>query len=114
MLADLEMYIVDNRLVASALRFVDWLLEHSGAEIVLRRREREVSARELDEASGAREALRIGARGELPTLPDPNSDRPLPAEAFPEHSQKTLEVARPSALSISLLILLFLLAGALA
>ncbi|HVU00279.1 MAG TPA: serine/threonine-protein kinase [Polyangiaceae bacterium] len=89
MLDDLEAYVADNRLVASPLRFGDFLVEHFGAEIVARRRERERAARaEIAAPSPADEAAPTKPRSELPTLPDPNasaltaarpSDRPPPS-----------------------------------
>jgi serine/threonine-protein kinase len=114
MLEDLDAYVVDNRLSASALRFGDWLVEHFGSEIVEFRRAREVSARELDEASGTREALPLGARAEQPTLPDPNAGGALPPEAFRDRGIVTERMRRPSTLVIALLVVLCLLAGALA
>jgi hypothetical protein len=114
MLEDLDAYIVDNRLGASALRFGDWLVEHFGAEIIDFRRAREASARELDEASGTREALPLVARAEQKTLPDPNAGGALPPEAFRDRGMVEEGVRRPSTLVIALLVVLCLLAGALA
>jgi serine/threonine protein kinase len=114
MLDDLDSYVVDNRLGASALRFGDWLVEHFGSEIIELRRERETSARELDEASGTREAPPVGTRGEQPTLPDPLSGNALPPEAFRDEAHPEHEHRRPSTLIIALLVLLCLFAGALA
>jgi len=111
MLDDLEKYVVANGQVASALRFGDWLVEHFGAEIVERRRERERHARELDEASGAREAMPVVTRTEQPTIPDPNDGRALPPEAFPDRESE-IPIKRPSPAAIAALVLLFLLAGA--
>lgn len=101
MLDELEAYVGDNRLVASALRFGDWLVDHFGAEIVERRRERERAARELDHPSEHHAAdatplvhppfgtsptppARSVSRTEQPTLPDPFPDGPLPPEAYRE------------------------------
>jgi len=85
MLQEVEGYVGGSRLVASALRFGDWLVEHFGGEIIELRRERERAAKELDEqpATAARPA-RVIARAELPTLPDPEVGRVLPREAFPD------------------------------
>jgi hypothetical protein len=89
-------------------------VEHFGSEIIELRRERETSARELDETSGPREALPAGTRAEQPTLPDPLSGSALPPEAFREEARAAPSRGRPSTLVIALLVLLCLFAGALA
>jgi serine/threonine-protein kinase len=129
MLSELEAYVADNRLVASALRFGDWLTEHFGAEIVERRRERERSAKDLDEASGRRESRRAEseptgpadsgatplvnvpfARHELPTMPDP--DARLPPEAFPESSDPPAASSRPNrTLLVAVMVLVVVVFG---
>jgi serine/threonine-protein kinase len=116
MLDDLEAYVMANHLGASAIRFGDWLVEHFGAEIIERRREREVAARELDEGSGTREALPVVARAEQKTLPDPTGGTSLPPEAFREEGGGGHATAsrRPGGGVIALLVVLCLVAGALA
>jgi serine/threonine protein kinase len=121
MLDELEAYIVDNGLVASALRFGDFLVEHFGAEIVERRRERERIAKELDAAAPRPAAPASATRHELPTLPDPNasgitatrsSDRPPPSP--PVSERPSLPVAKTSSnAGLVVLVVLLLLAGAL-
>ncbi len=106
MLDELERYVADNGLVASSLRFGDWLMENFGTEIVERRRERERSAKELDEGSGRQGSFPAptgGAgnenpthpRNEIPTMPDPEDGRRLPPEAFPDEVPAELEAPRP-------------------
>ena len=129
MLEELETYIADNGLVASALRFGDFLVEHFGAEIVERRRERERIAKELDVASAMRTPLISAPRAELPTLPDPNaggltatrpSDRPPPPQgpsqpAAPRASVRPIQPVQKASSNTGLLIVVVLLfvAGAL-
>jgi serine/threonine protein kinase len=130
MLEDLEAYVADNGLVASALRFGDFLVEHFGAEIVERRRERERIAKALDAASAMRTPLASAPRAEMPTMPDPNasgltatrpSDRPPPAppapvqEAAPRPSERpSMPVAKPSSnTGLLIVVILLFVAGAL-
>ena len=128
MLEERETYIADNGFVASALRFGDFLVEHFGAEIVERRRERERIAKELDVASAMRTPLISAPRAELPTLPDPNaggltatrpSDRPPPppgpSQPVAPRSERPIQPARKASSNTGLLIVVVLLfvAGAL-
>jgi hypothetical protein len=130
MLEDLEAYVADNGLVASALRFGDFLVEHFGAEIVERRRERERIAKALDAASAMRTPLISAPRAEMPTLPDPNaggltatrsSDRPPPPppsppmEAAPRSSDRpAVPVTKQSSnTGLVVVVILLFVAGAL-
>jgi serine/threonine protein kinase len=134
MLEDLEGYIEEERLVASALRFGEWLVEHFGAEIVALRRERERAAKEHDESSGeqaARSFLPGGgsrSRDEQPTLPDLDAgglsatrSSPPPPTSAPEPAPARGSMAsippqasrRPSAVTILALVVAFIAVGVL-
>jgi serine/threonine-protein kinase len=125
MLDDLESYVGDHRLVASALRFGEWLVEHFGVEIVEMRRSRERAAREHDEASGEQHSPE-SVRSEQPTLRDLDAaalsatrSAPPGRDAMP--SVPTLLDERPSlpppkrpgALAIGILVLVFIAVGVL-
>jgi serine/threonine-protein kinase len=113
MLDEVETYVREHRFGASALRFGDWLVEHFGGELVALRRERERAAMDLGAAFAAPEGLPSvpASRAELPTLPDPNAEersalRQKIVEPFePPHR-------RPSTAFIVILVVLFLIAGA--
>jgi serine/threonine protein kinase len=66
LLRDLETYVAESKLVASPLRFGDWLIEKFGDDLVQQRRARERAAQALE-----------GAGDEAPefTLPPPRSSR---------------------------------------
>jgi len=66
LLRDLENYVAESKLVASPLRFGDWLIERFGDDLVQQRRARERAAQALE-----------GAAAEAPefTLPPPRSSR---------------------------------------
>lgn len=65
MLKQLETYVADSGLVASPMRFGEWLTAHFGAEILEQRRARERAAQSLAEFSEP--------RNEPPTPPPPSS-----------------------------------------
>jgi serine/threonine-protein kinase len=76
LLRDLETYVAESKLVASPLRFGDWLIERFGDDLVQQRRARERAAQAL-EGEGA------AAEPEM-TLPPPRSSRrSLPPVAAP-------------------------------
>jgi len=120
MLGDLEGYIESQHLVASALRFGEWLVEHFGAEIVELRRERERAAKEHDESSGEQASRPAEpARSEQPTLPDldagglsatravPSKPPPAPVAEIPAPAPRN----RPSSTTILALVVIFVAVG---
>lgn len=68
MLRDLEAYAAENRLIASPLRFGEWLLSHFGQDIVALRRARERAAWGLTHRA-------------LPRVAIPTNDSPSPPPA---------------------------------
>jgi serine/threonine-protein kinase len=117
MLEELEAYVADNRLVASPLRFGDFLVEHFGAEIIERRRERERAAKQaVPDLSEA--VISNSPRAELPTLPDPNasaltaarpSDRPPPSSGRRISDRPLANPPEPESRSSTLLVVLIVL-----
>ena len=107
MLADLETYIGESRLVASSLRFGDWLAENFGDEIVAIRRERERAARAVV-ATARPEAPAPGA--ELPTLPDPNARGISATQSFSEPPPRP--ASSGSRRFLALLVVVLIAAGA--
>ena len=115
MLAELEGYVGDNRLVVSAIRFGDWLTENFGAEMVERRRERERAAKALDESLPRSETPRPPRpRGEQPTLPDVDADARAVASLKVSDAPPPLAPARKSGSPVLavLVVIVFILAGA--
>lgn len=80
MLRDLEDYVASAGLVASPLRFGEWLTDHFGAEIVERRRARERAAKAIDAGPLVEVALPStpGAAPAPPVAPPPSSQVSVP------------------------------------
>lgn len=74
MLRDLEAYAVRASLVASPIKFGDWLIDHFGESLIEQRRARERAAEELDVAAG---------------ISPPQPTEALPAEAASETVPET-------------------------
>jgi hypothetical protein len=66
LLRDLETYVAESKLVASPLRFGDWLIEKFGDDLVQQRRARERAAQALEGGAASTPEL---------TLPPPRSSR---------------------------------------
>lgn len=73
MLRDLEAYVGEASLVASPLRFADWLTEHFGEDLVEQRRARERAAKAL-EAGPALSMHAVAAGSTAPTTPTTPAD----------------------------------------
>jgi len=116
MLDDLEAYVASQRLVASALRFGEWLVEHFGAEIVELRRQRERAAKEHDEASGEQSSA-LATRSEQTTMPDLDAGGLSGTVPVPSSPPPALVVAnpgkRPGAITIVALLVAFIAVGVL-
>jgi serine/threonine-protein kinase len=80
LLRDLESYVAESKLMASPLRFGDWLIERFGDDLVQQRRARERAAQALEGENAMAAAPEI-------SLPPPRSSRrslaPVPSDAPP-------------------------------
>jgi serine/threonine-protein kinase len=117
MLDDLEAYVSNQRLLASALRFGEWLVEHFGAEIVELRRERERAAKEHDEGSGEQPSV-VAARSEQTTMPDLDASGLSGTVAAPSKPPPAGAVVvpagrRPGVVTIVALVVAFIAVGVL-
>jgi len=85
MLFDLEHYVAQSKLIASPIRFGEWLIERFGEELILQRRERERAVQKLE----------VGARAEVMAGlgPPPSSRRNLPSTGDDEGSAGVLPSA---------------------
>jgi serine/threonine-protein kinase len=82
MLRDLQEYIGESRLVASPIRFGDWLVERFGSDIVEQRRIREQAVESLDREPAVTSPPPTPKRSEPP--PARTSSRPPPAALPPK------------------------------
>ncbi|MCB9588979.1 MAG: serine/threonine protein kinase [Polyangiaceae bacterium] len=101
-LRELEDYVAENSLVASPLRFGEWLMEHFGAEILERRQHNEQAANEvldqdLEGTLGKRpkpEPLKPSEAPQASSLSAGNADVKIPA-AFSDRQPKSEPVSSP-------------------
>ncbi len=74
MLVDLEHYVAESKLIASPLRFGEWLIDRFGEDLIHQRRERERAVHRLDAGAQAEVVAEMG--------PPPSARRPfVPSDA---------------------------------
>jgi serine/threonine-protein kinase len=81
MLLDLEHYVADSKLIASPIRFGEWLIDRFGDDLIHQRRERERAVQLLEAGAQAELVAEMG--------PPPSSARrpPVDPEATPSASE---------------------------
>ncbi len=97
-LRELEDYVAENSLVASPLRFGEWLMEHFGAEILERRQHNEQAANEVldQDLDGMPEKQQpVVAPQAAASLSAAGSEVQIPA-AFSDRQPKSDPVSAPS------------------
>jgi serine/threonine-protein kinase len=85
---ELEDYLSENRLVASPMRFSDWLLEHFEQTIVEHRKARELASKRLEEEPVESHPRRRRESSGAPTAPEalaPGRARVVPVSSRPSH-----------------------------
>lgn len=102
-LRELEDYVAENSLVASPLRFGEWLMEHFGSEILERRQQHEQAANEvldqdlegtLGKRPSADQLAKAKETGSLSPAP-PDAEGRVPA-AFSDRQPKSDPVSAPT------------------
>ena len=82
-LFDLEHYVAESKLMASPLRFGEWLIERFGDDLIHQRRERERAVHLLEEGSGAdivTEAGSSSSSGLRSSAASEDENEPLPLQ----------------------------------
>ncbi len=77
LLAELERYVADSKLIASPIRFGEWLLDRFGNELIHQRRERERAAETLEEEAtepGGPDEVEVSVSGVSSKLLPPPED----------------------------------------
>jgi hypothetical protein len=93
MARELEDYLSENRLVASPMRFSDWLLEHFEQTIVEHRKARELASKRLEEepVESHPRPRRPAAPPAAPAAVAPGR-APAPVSTRPSHSPSSTTV----------------------
>jgi len=80
-LSDLERYVADSKLIASPIRFGEWLVERFGEDLIVQRRERERAVQVLEadvRAEGGRRAPGTTLERSAARCPRPRARHPSP------------------------------------
>jgi serine/threonine-protein kinase len=97
LLRDLEAYVAESKLVASPLKFGDWLIDRFGDDFVQQRRARERAAQALEGGAASVPELTVPApTSSRRSLPSHASSPPPPPAALPSKSPAPPAVAPKS------------------